>query len=160
MNINLNEYLAILKNVNAPQSEIGLIRILKSEEEWRLLPKNEKQKKRKFTIQYIADRSEKEVELDYEKNIIELYDLGDEILEKINDLNSGILSRLKILICIEQDFIDEANVNKLDKIRNVDINVFTNIVKEIQEVQFNFYVSLRLELYIGILEKIWYRLHV
>ncbi len=156
MNINLNECIEILKNVNASKREIALLRILKSEDEWRLLDKIEKQKKRKFVIQYLESRSEKKVELNYEKNIVDLYDLGNEILGKINSLSSDILLRLKILISIEQEFINECNINKLDKIRNVDIDILTNLMTEIKSVAFNYFISLRLELYINILEKVWY----
>lgn len=59
-----------LKQQNAPIEEIRVFEILQKEQEWLLLPNNEKQKKRKFAIYFLEKESCKNLDVEYEKNII------------------------------------------------------------------------------------------
>ena len=77
---NLEEKIEFLKEQKVPLEEIRLLEILKKEEEWKLLSKKEKQNKRKFAISFLERESHKNINIEYEKNIINLYDIGENII--------------------------------------------------------------------------------
>ena len=150
--------LDFLKKQGAPIEEIRLLEILKNEEEWSLLSKEEKQKKRKFAISFLEKESESNiVNIELEKNTVDLYDLGEKIIHNIAYTNKKYLNRLNILINIQQKFIDEVGINNLCRIRKLDINILKNLFKEIELKDYSEYCNLYLHNYLSLFEKIWKR---
>lgn len=152
---NLEEKIEFLKEQKVPLEEIRLLEILKKEEEWNSLSKKEKQNKRKFAISFLERESHKNINIEYERNIIKLYDIGENIIHNTMYTDKIYLKRLCILINIQQDFIDEMDINNLYKIRKVDINIIENLFKEIRQEDSQEYHSLNLNNYLILFEKIW-----
>jgi hypothetical protein len=157
MNIDFDKYLNVLRQVNATIEEIRLLEMLKNESDWKSLSGTEKQKKRKSAISYIERVSEDNIDLSFEKNIVEIYDLGNSILDSASELTSSVFVRLKVFVKIEQEFIDEYPVNKLAKIRTVDFAFFSKLLEEVARQDINQFNLLKLDTYKTLLEKIWYR---
>ena len=156
MNLPLEHYLEILNKENATYKEKRLIEKLINENNWGLLPSEIKQKKRKAAISYITRLSDEEINLKYEESIVAIYDLGNEVLLKINNNEMGVLNRLWVLITIQQALIDEYNIDEMDKIRKVDISVIENIINEIKGYNFDFFENLKLGVYLNLFNNIWY----
>ena len=88
-----------LKEQGAPIEEVRLVEILEKEEEWNLLSNVEKQKKRKSAISFLERESENNViNIELEKNIVDLYDIGEKIISDTMCTNKKYLNRLNILI--------------------------------------------------------------
>ena len=152
---NLEEKIEFLKEQKVPLEEIRLLEILKKEEEWKLLSKKEKQNKRKFAISFLERESHKNINIEYERNIIKLYDIGENIIHNTMYTDKIYLKRLCILVNIQQDFIDEMGVKNLYKIRKGDINIIENLFKEIKLEDSQEYMNLNLDNYLILFEKVW-----
>ena len=152
---NLEGKIEFLKEQKVPLEEIRLLEILKKEEEWKLLSKKEKQNKRKFAISFLERESHKNINIEYERNIIKLYDIGENIIHNTMYTDKIYLKRLCILVNIQQDFIDEMDINNLYKIRKVDINIIENLFKEIKLEDSQEYMNLNLDNYLILFEKVW-----
>ena len=145
-----------LKEQGAPIEEIRLVEILEKEEEWNLLSNVEKQKKRKSAISFLERESENNViNIELEKNIVDLYDIGEKIISDTMCTDKKYLNRLNILISIQQKFIDEVGINNLCKIRKLDIDILKNLFKEIESRDCSEYHSLNLDDYLILFDKIW-----
>ena len=145
-----------LKEQGAPIEEVRLVEILEKEEEWNLLSNVEKQKKRKFAISFLERESENNViNIELEKNIVELYDIGEKIISDTMCTDKKYSNRLNILISIQQKFIDEVGINNFCKIRKLDIDILKNLFKEIESRDCSEYHSLNLDDYLILFDKIW-----
>ena len=152
---NLEEKIEFLKEQKVPLEEIRLLEILKKEEEWKLLSKKEKQNKRKFAISFLERESHENINIEYKRNIIKLYDIGENIIHNTMYTDKIYLKRLCILVSIQQDFIDEMGIKNLYKIRKVDINIIENLFKEIKLEDSQEYRNLNLDNYLILFEKVW-----
>ena len=152
--MNLEQEIKFLKEQKVPIEEIRLLEILKKEEEWNLLSKKEKQNKRKFAISFLERASDKNINIEYEKNVIKLYDIGENIIHNTMYTDKIYLKRLCILVNIQQDFIDEMGIKNLYKIRKVDINIIENLFKEIKQKDSQEYRNLNLDNYLILFEKV------
>ena len=131
-----------LKEQGAPIEEVRLVEILEKEEEWNLLSNVEKQKKRKSAISFLERESENNViNIELEKNIVDLYDIGEKIISDTMCTDKKYLNRLNILISIQQKFIDEVGIN--------------NLFKEIESRDCSEYYNLNLNNYLFLFDKIW-----
>ena len=145
-----------LKEQGAPIEEVRLVEILEKEEEWNLLSNVEKQKKRKSAISFLERESENNViNIELEKNIVDLYDIGEKIISDTMCTNKKYLNWLNILINIQQKFIDEVRINNLCKIRKLDIDILKNLFKEIELRDCSEYYNLNLNNYLFLFDKIW-----
>ena len=145
-----------LKEQGAPIEEVRLVEILEKEEEWNLLSNVEKQKKRKSAISFLERESENNViNIELEKNIVDLYDIGEKIISDTMCTDKKYLNRLNILISIQQKFIDEVVINNLCKIRKLDIDILKNLFNEIELRDCSIYDNLNLNNYLFLFDKIW-----
>jgi hypothetical protein len=151
----IKEYLATIIDSEGNDFEKQFLKILLKETEWYDLDSKQKQEKRKHLLIYFAERGIESFEL--EKNVVELYDIGLGLMEKIKYKHDKVFQRLLVFVLIEQEFIDEFPFTNISKIRTVDVTLFDNLLKEIRERVPETYDELNLDNYLRILNSIWKR---
>ncbi|UYZ64410.1 hypothetical protein [Hymenobacter weizhouensis] len=135
----LNEYDNMLNNTSKSvgielqiKQESSLVKRVYEEIQWRGLPDESKQEKRRAALSILEKWSfedGKQDSLVYERSIVSLYDSIEKVLSQQLP-TATLFLRIKAILLIERIFINEKR--DLNSIRHMDYYIWENVFKEAQ----------------------------